>query len=148
VAALDPREGGRYHPGTTDREPSVGSARLFLVLGSINAGIAIILGAFGAHALHARLSPRMLDVWHVAERYQLVHALGLLALGLLALMLPQLAGLRWAGGLMLAGILLFCGSLYLLALTGYGPLAMITPFGGVCFLLAWGVFAWAVWRGL
>ncbi|HYW04707.1 MAG TPA: DUF423 domain-containing protein [Gammaproteobacteria bacterium] len=124
------------------------SARFFLVLGSVNAAIAIVLGAFGAHALHGRLSARMLDVWHVAERYQLVHALGLLALGLLALVLPHLAGLRWAGGLMLAGILLFCGSLYLLALTGYGPLGMITPFGGMCFILAWGVLAWAVWRGL
>ncbi len=124
------------------------SARIFLTLGSLNAMIAVILGAFGAHALRGRLAPPMLEIWRVAERYQFIHALGLLAVGLLALTLPQLWGLRWVGGLMLAGILLFCGSLYLLAATGFGPLGVITPFGGLCFILAWGLLAWGVWRGL
>lgn len=124
------------------------SAKLFVFLGSMNLFVGVALGAFGAHGLRARVSPEMLDVWHTAVEYQFVHALGLLALGSL---LPQLTGptaaVSTAGWLMLAGIIIFSGSLYGLVLSGARWLGAVTPFGGVLFLLAWLMFAWGIWRG-
>ena len=84
----------------------------------------------------------MLAIWHTAVTYQVMHALGMIAI---ALLMPRMAGaaLHWAGRLMLAGIVIFSGSLYLLALTGTRILGAITPFGGVAFLAAWLLVAWA-----
>lgn len=119
-------------------------SRLFLFLGGINAALVVILGAFGAHALKARLSPEMMTIYHTGIQYHLFHALGLLAVGLAAAWMPDSAPLKWSGWLMLAGVILFSGSLYLLSLTGHRWLGAVTPFGGVAFIAAWLMFCVAV----
>jgi uncharacterized membrane protein YgdD (TMEM256/DUF423 family) len=122
------------------------TARLFLALGCITALLGVAIGAFGAHALKARIAPELLTVYRTGVEYHFYHALGLLLVGLAAFHLPDSALLRAAGWTMLAGILLFSGSLYLLALTGLGWLGAITPLGGACFIAAWALFAAAVLR--
>ena len=112
-------------------------AKLFLAAGSLAALAAAVLGAFGAHALKTHLSAEMLAVWHTGVEYHVYHALGLLAVGLVATQLPESALLKWSGWLMLAGIVLFSGSLYALALSGERWLGAITPIGGLCFLAGW-----------
>ncbi len=116
-------------------------ARLFIVLGSVNAALAVIFGAFGAHALKARLSPEMLSVYHTGAQYHFYHALGMLLIGVLATQLQNSGALRLPGFLMLAGIVLFSGSLYLLAITGVTWLGAITPLGGIAFIAAWVLLA-------
>jgi uncharacterized membrane protein YgdD (TMEM256/DUF423 family) len=123
------------------------SARLTLVLAAAGMFLAVALGAFGAHALKARLTPEMTSVWHTAVQYQAWHALALLGLGLLMLHFPERAGLGLAGWLFIAGIVLFSGSLYAMALSGVRGLGAVTPFGGVAFLAGWAVVAWAIARG-
>lgn len=122
-------------------------AKVFLAIGGIAALLAVALGAFGAHALKDRIPAEMLAVWHTAVEYHLFHAIGLLACGLVAAQLPDSALLKWSGWLMLAGILLFCGSLYALALSGERWLGAATPLGGLAFLAAWAMFVTAVLKG-
>jgi uncharacterized membrane protein YgdD (TMEM256/DUF423 family) len=122
------------------------SSKLFLSAGGLMALAAVALGAFGAHALKGRLSAEMLAVWHTSVEYHVYHALGLLAVGLVAAQLPESALLKWSGWLMLAGIVLFSGSLYALALSGERWLGAITPVGGIAFLAAWALFVVAVLR--
>ena len=117
------------------------SARLVLGLAAAAMFAAVALGAFGAHALRARLTPDMLAVWQTAVLYHAWHALGLFGVGLLLLHWPERGLLGIAGGLFIAGILLFSGSLYALALTGIRGLGAVTPFGGVAFLAGWGAVA-------
>ena len=119
-------------------------SRLFLATGGVAALLAVALGAFGAHALRSRVSPEMLAVWHTGVEYHVFHALGLLAVGIVAIHLPDSSPLKWSGALMLAGIVLFSGSLYLLALTGERSLGAVTPVGGLAFLAAWALFVAAV----
>lgn len=121
-------------------------SRLFLALGSGSALLAVILGAFGAHGLRERISPAMLAVWHTANQYHFYHALGLLAVGLLAQHLPHSACLRWAGWLLCAGLVLFSGSLYVLSISGLRWLGVVTPFGGIAFIVAWALVLLAVLR--
>lgn len=118
-------------------------AKLFLPIGALAMLAAVALGAFGAHALKTRLTPEMLAIYHTGVEYHVYHALGLLAVGLAAQRLSDSTWLRISGWLMLAGIVLFSGSLYLLALTGVRALGLVTPFGGVAFTLAWVLFAFA-----
>ncbi len=120
------------------------SAKLFLALGCIAALLAVALGAFGAHALKARIAPELMAVYKTGVEYHFYHALGLLLTGLAALRLPESACLRGAGWAMLAGIVLFSGSLYLLALTGLAWLGAVTPLGGAAFIAAWALFALAI----
>ncbi len=120
------------------------TAKVFLILGGFNAALVVLLGAFGAHALKARLSAEMLAVYQTGVHYHLFHALGLVAVGLVATQIPASAYLRWSGWLMLAGIVLFSGSLYVLSVSGLRWLGMITPFGGVAFIAAWIVFVIAI----
>lgn len=111
----------------------------FIIAGAINAAISVSLGAFGAHALKERLSERYLAIWETAVQYQMFHAVGLLAVGILmssALFGPS-TQLSWAGYLLLAGIVIFSGSLYALSLSGIGILGAITPIGGVAFIAGW-----------
>ena len=122
------------------------TTRIFLAAGGIAAFAAVALGAFGAHALKARLSAEMLAVWRTGVEYHFYHALGLLAVGLVAAQLPDSTPLKWSGWLMLAGIVLFSGSLYALALSGERWLGAITPVGGAAFLAAWALFVIAVLR--
>lgn len=119
-------------------------AKLFLFLGGANAALVVVLGAFGAHALKARLSSDMMAVYHTAIQYHLFHALGLIAVGVLAAWLPGSGYLKWAGWTMLAGIVLFSGSLYLLSVSGIRWLGAITPLGGIAFIVAWVLFCIAV----
>ncbi len=119
--------------------------RTFATLGAISAFIAVAAGAFGAHALRARLAPDMLAVFETAARYQMYHALALVAVAW--------ASTRWpgsvvtaAGWLFVAGTLLFSGSLYALALTGVRQLGAITPLGGLCFLAGWAGLAVGIFR--
>ena len=111
----------------------------FIIAGAINAAIAVGFGAFGAHALKERLSEHYLAVWETAVQYQMFHAIALLAIGILsssALFGPS-TQLSWAGYLILAGIVIFSGSLYVLSLSGIGVLGAITPIGGVAFIAGW-----------
>ena len=120
------------------------TAKLFLVVGAIAALLAVAFGAFGAHALKTRIAPELMPVYRTGVEYHFYHALGLMLIGLAAFHLPESAYLRSAGWAMLAGIVLFSGSLYLLALTGLTWLGAITPFGGTAFIAAWALFATAV----
>ncbi len=122
------------------------AAKIFLAAGGLAALVAVALGAFGAHALKGRLSPELLTVWHTAVEYHLFHALGMLAVGLVAAQLAESTLLKWSGWLMLAGIVLFSGSLYALALTGLRWLGAVTPAGGVAFIAAWALFVIAILR--
>ncbi len=122
------------------------TARLSLTLGALLLFAAVGLGAFGAHALKARLAPDVQAIWQTAVQYHAWHALGLLAAGLLMMHRPDAPALGLAAWLFVAGIALFSGSLYALALSGVRGLGAITPFGGVAFLAGWLAFAWAAWR--
>jgi uncharacterized membrane protein YgdD (TMEM256/DUF423 family) len=121
-------------------------ARLFLAAGAIAALLAVLLGAFGAHALKERVAADLMPVWRTGVEYHFYHALGLLAVGVLLLRLPGNALLKWAGWAMLAGILLFSGSLYLLALSGARWLGAVAPLGGAAFIIGWALLAGAVLR--
>jgi uncharacterized membrane protein YgdD (TMEM256/DUF423 family) len=110
--------------------------RLLFSLGAGSALISVAAGAFGAHALRARLSPDLLDVFETAARYQMYHALGLFAAAWAVTRWPGPWPVR-AGWLFVVGTLLFSGSLYALALSGVRWLGAVTPFGGVAFLAGW-----------
>lgn len=122
-------------------------ARLFWLLGCAFALLAVAAGAFGAHALRSRLPADLLAVFETAARYQMYHALALLAVGWACTYWPGRAA-PLAGWLFTAGIIVFSGSLYLLALTGSRWLGAITPLGGVGFLLGWAALGWAAMRAV
>jgi uncharacterized membrane protein YgdD (TMEM256/DUF423 family) len=119
--------------------------RTFLALGAISAAISVAAGAFGAHALKARLAPDLLAVFETGARYQMFHALGLVAAAWAATRFPG-AAVVWAGWLFVAGTVLFSGSLYALTLTGVRALGAVTPFGGVAFIAGWVALAVAALR--
>lgn len=121
------------------------NARFYLLCASVSLFIAIGCGAFGAHALKKMLSSEMLAIWQTAVQYQFVHGLALLGLAGINQYEDSL-GLRRIAYWMLAGMLIFCGSLYALALSDIRILGAITPLGGLAFLVAWGLLAWRVWR--
>lgn len=123
-----------------------GLAQSALTLGAISGFVAVAFGAFGAHALKARLSMEMLTIWKTANEYHFYHALALLLVGVLARQ-GKLSGLDVSAGCFLAGIVVFSGSLYLLALTGTRWLGAITPIGGLLFLAGWAWLAWSTARG-
>jgi len=114
--------------------------RTFLLLGAIFGFLGVALGAFGAHALRGRLSPEMLAVFETAVRYQMYHTLALLITGLV---MARIDGwlFHLAGWCFVAGILIFSGSLYALALSGVTVLGAITPIGGLAFLAGWACLA-------
>jgi uncharacterized membrane protein YgdD (TMEM256/DUF423 family) len=122
--------------------------RLFITLGAINGLLAVALGAFAAHGLKARLDAPMLAVFQTGVHYHTTHALALVLIGIIAQTLPTSRPLRRAGWALLTGIVLFCGSLYLMAITGLTWLGAITPLGGTAFLIGWGLLAWAAWHEL
>ncbi|OLU16474.1 MULTISPECIES: DUF423 domain-containing protein [unclassified Pseudomonas] len=119
--------------------------RLWLLLSAFAGFSGVALGAFAAHGLKSRLSAEYLAVFQTGTHYQLIHALALLGVAILALVAPgRLVNL--AGGFFAAGILLFSGSLYALTLSGIGKLGIITPFGGLAFLAGWACLGVAAWR--
>jgi uncharacterized membrane protein YgdD (TMEM256/DUF423 family) len=119
--------------------------RIFLLLAAFAGFTGVALGAFAAHGLKARLSAEYLAVFQTGVQYQLVHALALFGVALLAAHLPGRL-LAAAGSLFALGILLFSGSLYALTLSGIGKLGMITPLGGLAFLGGWLCLGLAAWR--
>ena len=120
--------------------------KLFLILGSINAAAAVSMGAFGAHSLKAKIPEDMLSVFQTAVQYHFYHALGLLIVGLLSMYLKPDRYIVIAGWMMFIGIVLFSGSLYVLSISGIRWLGIITPFGGIAFILSWIFVAVAIWR--
>ncbi len=119
-------------------------ARLFVVLGAASAALAVAAGAFGAHALAEAVPPARLATWQTAAHYHVVHALALIAAGLVQGHVPGRLG-RLAGWLFVAGTVLFAGSLYALVLTDTPALGAVTPFGGVAFIAGWLCLAAGVW---
>lgn len=120
-------------------------ANRILVIGALMALIGVAAGAFGAHGLRPILSEKMMTVFETGVRYHLVHALAMVIAGLSA----QGFGHRifaWAGWSFFIGLLLFSGSLYTLALSGIRGLGILTPFGGLAFLIGWGLLARGYWK--
>ncbi|MFN3713555.1 MAG: DUF423 domain-containing protein [Alcanivoracaceae bacterium] len=116
-----------------------------LVLGALNAALAVTMGAFGAHGLKARVDAALLDTWSTASLYHFHHALALLLAGVLAKQFGQ-SGLVAAGWTLFAGMVIFSGSLYLLVLSGQRWLGAITPIGGTAMIIGWLMLAWALFR--
>ena len=119
--------------------------RGFLMLAAFFGFTGVTLGAFAAHGLKNRLTPEYLAIFHTGVTYQLVHTLALLGVALLATQIPGRL-ITWAGASFCIGILLFSGSLYLLTMTGVSKLGIITPFGGLAFLVGWFCLGLAAWR--
>ncbi len=130
-----------------DRGAMPPSAKLFILLGALAGAAAVALGAFGAHALRARLAPDQLAVWQTAVRYHAWHGLALVLVGLLLAREPAARGLVPAAACFAVGIVLFSGSLYALVLVEARGLGALTPLGGVAFVAGWLTLAWAAWRG-
>lgn len=119
--------------------------KTFFIIGAISAGLSVMLGAFGAHALRERLTPQLLETFETGVRYEIYHAFAILVVALALTRWPSnLVG--YAGWLFIIGTIIFSGSLYLLALTGTRWLGAITPIGGVAFILGWILLAVGVWQ--
>ena len=121
-------------------------AKLFITLASLGGMLAVAFGALGAHALRDRLDEYSLRVFETAVQYHFYHSLALLAVGVIALSQPHTVMLKSAGWLFTLGILVFSGSLYLLALTGTKWLGAITPLGGLAFIAGWACLAAVGWK--
>ena len=119
--------------------------KILLVLGALNGALAVILGAFGAHGLKARVDDSMLATWATASEYHFYHALALLLAGLLA-KAYGVSNLVTAGWVMFTGMLVFSGSLYILVLTGQKWLGAITPLGGTALIIGWLMLAWSLFK--
>jgi uncharacterized membrane protein YgdD (TMEM256/DUF423 family) len=118
----------------------------FMVIGTINAFLAVAFGAFGAHLLKDKLTADLMDIYQTGNLYHMTHAIAIIITALAASQFQSEAALRYAGRLFLAGIVFFSGSLYILSLTGISALGAITPIGGVCFLAGWLFLTYAAVR--
>jgi uncharacterized membrane protein YgdD (TMEM256/DUF423 family) len=121
------------------------SARFILTIAGLLLALAVVLGAVGTHALRARLSPDQLSIFETAVRYHFYNALGLLAIGVISMSMPS-PWLRWSAGLIIAGIVLFSGALYLASLGAPRFIHVLPPFGGLAWIAGWLLFAFAIWR--
>jgi uncharacterized membrane protein YgdD (TMEM256/DUF423 family) len=121
--------------------------KTFLLVASIFGGLAVALGAFGAHALENRMSAELLSTYEVGVRYHFYHTLALLGTVAVISRWPESGAAVWAGWLFVIGILIFSGSLYILAFTGIRWLGAITPIGGVAFIAGWICLVWVALRG-
>jgi uncharacterized membrane protein YgdD (TMEM256/DUF423 family) len=121
-------------------------AKLFITIGSLSGMLAVIFGAFGAHALKSRLDDYAMGVFETAVQYHFYHSLALLAVGVVALTQPQTIMLKSSGWLFLIGILVFSGSLYILSISGLRWLGAITPLGGLAFIGGWACLAATGWK--
>jgi uncharacterized membrane protein YgdD (TMEM256/DUF423 family) len=121
-------------------------AKLFITLASLSGLLAVVFGAFGAHALKGRLDSSALGVYETAVQYHFYHSFALLAVGIIALNQPQTAMLKSSGSLFIVGIFVFSGSLYILSLTGLRWLGAITPLGGLAFIGGWACLAATGWK--
>jgi len=121
--------------------------KALVLIGALYGFISVALGAFGAHGLEGKISEDALKTWEKAVQYQMFHAISIIVTGL-ALIKFQSGTLLFAGWAFVIGVLLFSGSLYVYSTTGIRMLAMITPFGGVIFLLGWILFGYAMMKVL
>jgi len=117
------------------------NGKKLIIAASTAALLAVAFGAFGAHGLKDRLGETEMAIYRTAVDYHMWHALGLAMIGLLAERYPEAPGFRWAGAAMITGLVLFSGSLYALSLSGLGWLGMITPLGGLSFMVGWALLA-------
>lgn len=122
------------------------NARQCLIVAAVALALAVAFGAFGAHALRATLAPDAVAIYQTAVQYHFWHALGLLGVGILLEHMPASRRLPWVAGFLVIGLLLFCGSLYLLALTTQAWLGAVTPVGGIAFIAAWLLLASVAWH--
>ncbi len=122
------------------------NARLYVLAAAVALAAAVVLGAFGAHAVKSLLAPESFAVYQTAVQYHFWHALGLLGVGVLMAQWPTGRALAWTAWLLIAGMFFFCGSLYALALTGTSWLGVLTPIGGAAFIAAWLILAWVALR--
>ncbi len=120
-------------------------ARQILMSGALMALLGVAIGAFGAHGLKPFLSEQMLAAFETGVRYHLIHALGMLSAGLSLVYVP-LRQFKWAGWAFFLGIVLFSGSLYVMSISGVRGLGIVTPFGGLCFIVGWGLLARGYWK--
>jgi len=131
------------NPQTNSPQSNLASADglVWMAVGALVLALAVMLGAFGAHGLKETVSAARMAVYQTAVQYHFYHGLGLLLLGLVMQTLPALPGLRWVARLLLVGIMLFSGSLYMLVFLDLPWLGMVTPIGGLLFIVAWLLFA-------
>ena len=120
--------------------------RTYCMIGAITALLAVALGAFGAHGLKDTIDPYYLEIYETGVQYHMMHALGLILIGLASDKLGSSNALLWSGRLLAIGILIFSGSLYLLSITKVSILGAITPIGGVAFIVGWALFARAAFK--
>ncbi|EAW32838.1 hypothetical protein GP2143_16321 [marine gamma proteobacterium HTCC2143] len=123
-------------------------AKLFLVVAAMSGLMAVIIGAFGAHGLKDRVAEDLLVIYQTGVQYHFYHTFALLAVSLLLLRYPQLGLLNWSGGFFIIGTLIFSGSLYVMALTGFRWLGAITPIGGVVLIIGWLMLVAAAYKGV
>jgi len=122
-------------------------SKAIIMIAAAFLALAVAFGAFGAHALKEQLSAEMLQTWKTAVDYHFYHALGLLLIGVLSFYMPS-SMLKWSAILLVAGVVLFSGSLYAMALSGIRWLGAITPIGGLSFIAGWIVLLLAAWKKL
>ena len=119
--------------------------KLYIIIGSVFAALAILFGAFGSHALKEKLSLEELEIYDIATRYLMFHALGIFGIGILGYQVPsQILIIPFL--LMAFGILIFSGSLYLISLSGYKKLGMVTPIGGLALIISWIMLAYNIYK--
>lgn len=121
-------------------------SKIFLALGAVNAFLCVMLGALGSHGLKSILAPDILTTFQIGVQYHFYHAIGLILVGLALDRLPQARALKFSGILMMTGIVLFSGTLYVVSLTGWRGLGMVAPLGGTSYMAGWLLFAWATWK--
>ena len=119
--------------------------KLYIITGSVFAALAILFGAFGSHALKEKLTPEQLEIYDIATRYLMFHALGIFAIGILGYQVPSEI-LTLPLLFMVLGILIFSGSLYLISLAGYKKLGMVTPIGGLALIISWLMVAYNIYK--
>ena len=119
--------------------------KLYIITGSVFAALAILFGAFGSHALKEKLTLEQLEIYDIATRYLMFHALGIFAIGILGYQGPSEV-LTWPLLIMVFGILIFSGSLYLISLAGYKKLGMVTPIGGLALIISWLMVAYNIYK--
>ena len=121
--------------------------RRLIMIGCVVAGVGVAAGAFGAHMLKTILEPPLVAAYDTATRYQMYHAFGMVLVGIVMRVYDD-RRLAMAGWLFATGMVLFCGSLYGIALAGLKWLGPITPLGGLTFIIGWGLLGWRVWKGV
>ena len=119
--------------------------KIYIITGSVFAALAILFGAFGSHALKEKLTLEQLEIYDIATRYLMFHALGIFGIGMLGYHVPsQMLTIPFS--LMVFGVLIFSGSLYLISLVGYKKLGMITPIGGLALIFSWLLLAYNIFK--